>query len=457
MSDFISLEDRIQFAGGNPVDLLRTGPMIRYPFWYPHEWASWPAEQWAWRNTCVLFDQSHHMSDIAFRGPDVKKLIEATAVNSIKNLGRNRAKQMVTVAPDGRFVGDAILFGLEEDEYSVVGSPIAANWMQYQIGLLGLDVEVEEDHATLFNPKPRKYWRYQLNGPLTSEIVEKAVGGGIDAVGFFGMTEFQIEGTPVRALNHTMAGVPGQTLTGLELWGPLHHAKTVLEALLAAGQEFGLVRGGAVSYVSSSHESGWLAAPLPAIYSQPELKEYREQLFGFGAEGALMLDGSFQSKNIEDFYLDPWELGYGSIIKFDHDFIGRDALEKARDEPHRRKVWLEWEEADFLEVLRSGLFDGDKRTRIPSLPTLFALSNHYDIVQVDDQLVGFSMYGGYTVNLGKVVTLGVVDEQFAVDGQKVEIIWGDPVDTLRTGLEPFASTQKVVRATVCSKSPALAL
>ena len=34
------------------------------------------------------------------------------------------------------------------------------------------------------------------------------------------------------------------------------------------------------------------------------------------------------SNNIEDYYMTPYELGYGPFVKFDHDFIGREALEK---------------------------------------------------------------------------------------------------------------------------------
>ena len=35
-----------------------------------------------------------------------------------------------------------------------------------------------------------------------------------------------------------------------------------------------------------------------------------------------------ESDNIEDYYLSPWDLGYDFYVKFDHDFIGREALEK---------------------------------------------------------------------------------------------------------------------------------
>src|SRR3546814_2996260 len=41
-----------------------------------------------------------------------------------------------------------------------------------------------------------------------------------------------------------------------------------------------------------------------------------------------------------DLYLSPWDLGYGPFVKFDHEFIGRAALEKMTQGPHRRKVTL---------------------------------------------------------------------------------------------------------------------
>ena len=47
-----------------------------------------------------------------------------------------------------------------------------------------------------------------------------------------------------------------------------------------------------------------------------------------GYEGSASIGGSFSSASIEDYYFTPWDLGYGSYVKFDHDFIGREALER---------------------------------------------------------------------------------------------------------------------------------
>jgi vanillate/3-O-methylgallate O-demethylase len=449
-----SLEDKIRAAGG-PVRMLRTLPAVHYPFWYPTEWTTWFNEQSAWRDSAVLFDQSHHMSDVHFTGPDVKRLLSDTGINSPATLGRNRAKQFVACGYDGRFIGDAILFGLEDDEYSLVGGPLAANWVAFQAQHGGYDVEVTRDDATLFNPTGRRrVWRYQLNGPRTQGIIEKAVGGPVEHIKFFRMGELQIAGTPVRVLNHTMSGVPGRDYTGLELWGPAEHGQRVLDTLLEAGVEFGLRRGGAISYLSSGHESGWIPVMVPAIYNQDEMKPYREYLPGFSAEGALPLEGSFVSDDIEDYYVYPWDLGYGSLLRFDHDFIGRSALEERADAPHRRKVWLHWNGEDVARVWCDSLFGTGDRPKIISIPNLNPATTYYDTVLKDDRPIGVSTWGGYTVNIRRVVTLAVIDEAEARDGADVEVVWGEPDGGAGRALSEPHHAQTSIRATINTRPPA---
>ena len=72
------------------------------------------------------------------------------------------------------------------------------------------------------------------------------------------------------------------------------------------------------------------------------MKAYRQWLPASSYEGTGSLGGSFASSNIEDYYMTPYELGYGPFVKFDHDFIGREALEKIASKPQRRKVTFAW-------------------------------------------------------------------------------------------------------------------
>ena len=89
-----SLEDLLQTA--NPVELLRNSQEGAYVYpVVPTEFSNWKTEQVAWANTCVLFDQSHHMANVYIKGPDALKLISHLGINTFKNFPTNMAKQFV--------------------------------------------------------------------------------------------------------------------------------------------------------------------------------------------------------------------------------------------------------------------------------------------------------------------------------------------------------------------------
>ncbi len=158
----------------------------------------------------------------------------------------------------------------------MVGRPSVHNWVQYHAETGGYNVTLERDEWSVADPnRPRKVYRFQLQGPNAPALLEKLNGGPLPPTKFFHMTWITIAGRKVRFLHHGMAGVAGG-----ELFGPF--------------------------------EEG------------PEV--------------------------IEDYYLTPWDLGYGHILKFDHEFIGREALEAKAKEPHRRKVTLVWNPEDVARV-----------------------------------------------------------------------------------------------------------
>lgn len=449
-----SLEQKLQRVGG-PVRMLRDSPSSRFRFPYAELHTNWQDEQESWMKTAVLFDQSHHMTDVYFRGPDVVRLLSDLGTNSFTTFGRDRAKHYVACNPDGKMIGTAVLFGLEDDMVSLVGPAGAANWVQYQAEKEGYEVDVRRDERTADNPGRRLTFRYEIEGPYAWQIVEKAHGGAIDQVGFFQMTEFTLGGCPVRALTHTMVGLPGSESMGLEIWGPVSDGPRCLEALLEAGEEFGLVRGGALAYYTGSIEAGYQAQPTPAIYTGEALKGYREWLPGDGYEGGLSIGGSFASEDIEDFYVTPYDFGYSHLVKFDHDFIGRDALEKRSQEAHRRKVWLRWNDDDVVRVYASSLFGGAQRAKYLETPLARYARVHADAVRVNDELVGISGLCGYTVNAGAWMSVAMIDESYARDGVEVEIVWGEENGgTAKQAVERHVQTS--IRATVSTRSLATA-
>jgi vanillate/3-O-methylgallate O-demethylase len=186
------------------------------------------------------------------------------------------------------------------------------------------------------------------------------------------MGEFQIEGVPIRALNHTMIGVPGQEYTGLEMTGPVAEGQRVLEALVAAGEESGMRLGGSLAYTTTAASSGWFPTPVPAVYLGDELRAYRQHLSGDGFEAHASIGGSLESDDIRDYYLTPWDLGYGRLINFEHEFVGRDGLLARKDEPHKTKVWLRWNDQDVGDAITSSLFDAPNGAKFLEMPSAYA-------------------------------------------------------------------------------------
>ena len=84
-----SLEDLLG-AVESPVELLRnpqTGPNV-YPG-VPAEYTNWRDEQQAWQKTCVLFNQSYHMADLAVEGPDALEAALATWASTASPASRS--------------------------------------------------------------------------------------------------------------------------------------------------------------------------------------------------------------------------------------------------------------------------------------------------------------------------------------------------------------------------------
>ena len=164
-----SLEDLLQ-ATGNPVTLLRNSQIGAYVYpVVPSEYSNWRDEQRAWRETAVLFDQSHHMVNLYVEGPDALKMLSYLGTNSFAKFPVNRAKQFAPCSYGGHVIGDGILFHLEENRLVFVGRAPTANWIQFHGETGGYDVKIEKDDRSPSNPRGqavnRTCYRYQIQGP----------------------------------------------------------------------------------------------------------------------------------------------------------------------------------------------------------------------------------------------------------------------------------------------------
>lgn len=437
-----TLQDKID-AHGDTIAMLRNAPTGPYVFPVPSEHTNWRDEQRAWGETAALFDQSFHMTDIAFRGPDVKRLLEENSINNYTALGPLKAFQFTACAASGKIIGDGIGLAHRDGSVSIVGKPTPCEYLAWRVADQSYDVEVIRDRRIVDGGVERRFYRFQLIGPNAYDIFAEAIGAPLPETRFFGVIEFSIDGCTVTALRHSMTGGPG-----MEFWGPTADRERVLAAILKVGEGHGLRRGGGRAYGSAAPYSGWVGSMMPAIYSGVDMNGFRAWLPAAGFEGTLSLGGSFDAPQIDDYYFDPWDVGYDRFIHWDHDFHGRDALLAARDGRHRRKRWLHWDDDDVTAIFASQYGDGPN-AKFLEWPYGQYANSTFDKVLSGDRTVGISMNPVYTVDTRRWFSLAILDPDNAAPGTRLTLIWGEPGGgSAKPTVEPHH--QVTIRATVAA-------
>src|SRR3954452_9672924 len=424
----------------SPVELLRNLAFPPSTFPVKPEFTNWRSEQRAWVETCALLDQSHHMTDLFIEGSDALRLLSDLGVNTFANFGVGKAKQFVAVNPEGYLIGDAILFHLEEESFDLVGHPMVIDWVTFNVERGDYKVTVErDDNSAVRTSAPPRLYRYELQGPTAAALIEQVSAAPLPDVKFFSMAEFTIAGTRVRGLRHGMAGQPG-----FELFGPWEDGEAVLAALLEAGKDHGLVRVGAKAYSTANLGSGWVPAPLPAIFGDdPLLREYREWL---PVQKVGSVGGSLDSAEISDYYLTPYDIGYGKTVKLDHDFVGREALERmAQQTPARTKVTLVWNADDVTAAIGS-LYRPGPGAKYIEMPKARYATHHEDKVLKDGTQVGISLDCGYLANEREMVSLAAIDTALAEPGTEVTVVWGEKPVSAKPAVEDHVQVE--IRAVV---------
>lgn len=403
----ITLQDAIDKAG-SAVKLLwkPNAPPFKVPVVKP-EYAGWREEQAAWSQGVALSDLSHHMSDLFIEGADATRLLAAVSANDFQSFAFGQAKQFVPVTVGGYIVTDGILMREGPHRYVLSGVPAAQSWVQYHAAQGGYDVSLSIDpDSTLRGGGDPVLFRYQIQGPRTPELIERAFGGPLPKIRFFHSAPAALAGRTFRAFRHGMAGQ-----SGYEFIGAWQDGETVKEALMSAGKAVGLVHVGGLAYATNGIQSGWIPTPTPGIYTAPELQGYRRFLSARSYEGTKPLHGSFFSENIEDYYVSPFELGYAKSIAFNHDFIGREALAKSKERQRRAKVTLAFNADEVRDTF--GANPG------------YLLSHGRYRIEAGGVFAGITFYSAWIDPVGTILSLALVDRRCAAVGAELTVVWGE--------------------------------
>jgi len=390
--------------------------------WGLPEYTDWQDESMSWKESCYIGDWSF-LWQRRYRGPDVLKLFSDFSVNSFAKFGHLQSKHVTHTNLNGKVIHEGILSRLGEEEFMLFGR--GSFWMDYQLrrGNYNASSEAEEG----FN--------FQVAGPNAVAVVERAAGVDLRNVKFMHSGEVTIAGHPVLALRQGMSGEPG-----FELQGKSAHAAEVYDAVLRAGQQFGIRKlGGRAAFINHLEACfpTIVTDYLPAIFD-PEMEEYLAEFkAGMPAFASTFnVAGSFEADEISAWYRSPVELGWSKTIKFDHDFLGRAALEPEVANPRRVMRTLVWNEQDVVDVYAS-LFRQGGHYHFMEMPRDQRGFMYADRVLSGNSEVGVSTSRGYSYFFRQMLSLCTIDVSQAEPGTQVTIIWGNP-----------GEPQKAIRATV---------
>ena len=312
------------------------------------------AEHIAVRTAVGIFDVSH-MGDIRLAGREALAAVQHISMNDASRLAIGQAQYSALLYPQGTFVDDVIVHRLGEEEYLLVINAGTRekdfNWVRDNTRQFDCTVENLSDD----------YTQIAIQGLKGINVLQKLTDADLSAVKFYWVARGTLCGLPGTLIART--GYTGED--GFEVYVPSDEATSarVWNEILSVGKEFG-------------------AVPC-----------------GLGARNTLRLESKLPlyGHEISD-TINVWEAGLDRFCKIDKpEFIGRDALERARGEGLKRTLV-------GLEMIERGIArDG------------------YKVLSETGSEIGYVTSGSYAPYLKKNIALAYVPPENAAIGRTVRV------------------------------------
>lgn len=256
-------------------------------FEMPIQYSSIREEHMAVRKNVGLFDVTH-MSNLWISGPDAGKLISLTTVEDASRVEDGKSQYTEILRENGTIIDDTIFMHLG-DRFMMIPNAgmnhIVTEWLTAQAKKHHLKATIED--------VSRQYVILAIQGPKAKETLQKLTETDLGAVKFFGCQKVKIADVDC-ILSYT--GYTGELGFELQIT-PTNTAPAVFDAILTAGKEFGI------------------------------------QPIGLGARDTLRLEKAFMLAGNEfEGGRTPLEATLGWTIFWDHEFIGKDALLKQKEQ-----------------------------------------------------------------------------------------------------------------------------
>lgn len=267
---------------------------------------------------------------------------------------------------------------------------------------------------------------YQLGGPRSLEVIEAASGDDLHDVKFLGFKDTVIAGKNVTVFRIGMCGT-----LAYEVHGETEDCLAVYSALLEAREPFGIRKLGRNAYRVVHTEGGFPQINYHFPFSTwPGLMEFiarQEDVYGLAP---FVFTGSAGDVPYPEQFRSPIELGWSHMINFDHDFVGKAALEKELAHPKRAMVSLEWNHDDVLKTYHSQFNRDEACTPMKwseDYDPYYGSSNYHidKVVDKNGNLIGLSSGRLFSPFYREMVSLCSLDVEYAKLGTEIELLWGE--------------------------------
>ncbi|WP_099158488.1 glycine cleavage system aminomethyltransferase GcvT [Virgibacillus ndiopensis] len=319
----------------------------------PVQFSSIKQEHEVTRTKAGLFDVSH-MGEIVVKGKNSLNFLQKIMTNDVSKLQPKRAQYTFMCYESGGTVDDLIVYMLEENHYLLVVN--AANTEKDYEWL----VKNNTEKVTITN-ESANYVQLALQGPLAEEILQTLTETDLREIKFFRFENPVYFSTISSSAIVSRTGYTGED--GFEIYIDTASGQELWQLLLEAGKVSGL------------------------------------EPIGLGArdtlrfEANLALYGQELSKDIT-----PIEAGLAFAVKLnkDTDFIGKNVLQKQKEEGPARKLV-------GIEMIDKGI------------------PRHGYEVLLDEEKIGFVTSGTQSPTLQKNVGLALIKTEFAQIGTELVV------------------------------------
>jgi len=416
----------------NPYHALPDPPAALYAQSFvgisPYEFTDWRDETCSWKTTCYLHAGLNPTDTYVLKGPDVIEYLSRITATNMDHFEPGRIKHGLILDDEGRIVADGVMMRTAEDEV----------WTYWMAPLIQFPLESGQLPELELEGKlvTADVFLFQIGGPVSIDVIEAATGESFRDMRHLRFRNSTIAGHEVQVCRVGMAGT-----LAYEVHGNIADAQDVYQALWEAGQPLGMRRLGSHCYPMNHAENGFPQygvhfleprAQIPGLMGWLQGQPGMEFLL-FSMTAPFQLLGS-AGDDINNYYHNPYELGWGKMIHFDHDFQGREACERLAAEDKRHIVTLEWDAQDIAEVFASQFMGTEVEpykyiehpTDMDFWPDMAVRIFHDKVLNKDGEVIGMSFGRQNSCYFRRMISICTLDKEYAQEGTEVFVLWGDP-------------------------------